>query len=112
MRRLTNKLKIGAETGAATIVAPALLAGTGTVAGKFLTETPIVSDAVRGTARGLQEGARKLTSGLDTIEAKEPWVRTKVLWLILLQILLLCLDIGFLQRCRSRLAITGETDAI
>ena len=70
LRRLTNKLKIGAETGAATIVAPALLSGIAAGTGKVLTETPILSDAVAGTARGLQEGGRRLTRGLETIEAK------------------------------------------
>ena len=115
LRRLTNKLKIGAETGAATIVAPALLAGTGTVAGKVLTETPILSDAVRGTARGLQTGARKLTSGLDTIEAKRALGQDQgFIANTLADTASVFRYRGFLPEevAEARLAITGETDAI
>ena len=115
LRRLTNKLKIGAETGVATIVAPALLAGTGSVASKFLTETPIVSDAVRGTARGLQAGARKLTSGLDTIEAKRALGQDQgFIANTLADTASVFRYRGFLPEeiAESRLAITGETDAI
>ena len=115
LRRLTNKLKIGAETGVATIVAPALLAGTGTVAGKVLTETPILSDAVRGTARGLQAGARKLTSGLDTIEAKRALGQDQgFIANTLADTVSVFRYRGFLPEeiAEARLAITGETDAI
>ena len=115
LRRLTNKLKIGAETGVATIVAPALLAGTGTVAGKVLTETPILSDAVRGTARGLQAGARKLTSGLDTIEAKRALGQDQgFIANTLADTASVFRYRGFLPEeiAEARLAITGETDAI
>ena len=115
LRRLTNKLKIGAETGVATIVAPALLAGTGTVAGKVLTETPILSDAVRGTARGLQEGARKLTSGLDTIEAKRALGQDQgFIANTLADTVSVFRYRGFLPEeiAEARLTITGETDAI
>ena len=115
LRRLTNKLKIGAETGAATIVAPALLSGTATVAGKVLTETPILSDAVSGTARGLQTGARKITSGLDTIEAKRALGQDQgFIANTLADVSSVFRYRGFLPEeiAEARLAITGETDAV
>ncbi len=115
LRRLTNKLKIGAETGVATIVAPALLSGTATVAGKVLTETPILSDAVSGAARGVQTGARKLTSGLDTIEAKRALGQEQgFVANTLADVASVFRYRGFLPEevAEARLAITGETDAV
>lgn len=115
LRRLTNKLAIGAETGTITAVAPALLTGTAAVAGKVLTETPILSDAVSGAATGVQRGARALGQGLETIEAKRALGQEQgVVANTLADIASVFRYRGFLPEgvAESRLLITGETDAI
>lgn len=113
LRRLTNKLKIGAETGALTIAAPLALSATGTVAGKVLTETPYVSDAVTGAARGALAGGRYVTRSLNTMEAK------RVLGVEQSPVANLVADVtktfryrGYLPEevAEARLLITGETD--
>lgn len=114
LRRITNKLAIGAETGLITAVAPAALAGTATVAGKVLTETPILSDAVRGTASGLQQGARTLTRGLDTIEAKRALGQEQgAVANTLADVASVLRYRGYLPEdvAEARLLITGKTDA-
>ena len=114
LRRLTNKLKIGAETGAATIVAPALLSGIAAGTGKVLTETPILSDAVAGTARGLQAGARRLTRGLETAEAKRVVGEDQnIVMEKLADLASVFRPRGYLpeEAAEARLLISGKTDA-
>ncbi|MEL0287068.1 MAG: hypothetical protein VXA34_00270 [Gammaproteobacteria bacterium] len=115
LRRLTNKLKIGLETGGLTIAAPLALSATGTVAGKVLTETPIISDAVSGAAAGTLKGARYIGRSLDTMEAK------RVLGQEQSPIANLVADVSKTFRYRgylpeevaeARLLITGETDKL
>ena len=114
LRRLTNKLAIGAETGAITAVAPAALAGTAAVAGKVLTETPILSDAVAGTARAVQAGGRAIGSRLEAIEAKRALGEEQgVVAAKLADIASAFRPRGFLpeQAAEQRVLISGKTDA-
>ena len=114
LRRLTNKLKVGVETGTLTAVVPAALMGTGAVAGKVLTETPILSDAVSGAARGLQSGARTLTRGLETAEARRALGQEQgVVANTLADISSVLRYRGYLPEevAEARLLVTGKTDS-
>lgn len=60
MRVLTNKFKAGIEAGAATVVAPTAVNVLGKTTSKVLTETPVVSDAIRLAAVGANKGLAKV----------------------------------------------------
>jgi hypothetical protein len=62
LRRLTNKLSVGAEGAAATIVAPAILAGTANVAGRALTQDTIAG-VTNPLAKGVQLAAKTTIKG-------------------------------------------------
>jgi hypothetical protein len=68
LRRLTNKLAIGAETGALTLAVPAALSATAKGTSKVLTETPVVKDVVRGTAAGVKKAGEAVGQSMAKLE--------------------------------------------
>ena len=68
LRRLTNKLAIGTETGALTLAVPAALGATARGTSKVLTEAPVVKDVVRGTAAGLKKAGQAVGQSMAKLE--------------------------------------------
>ena len=68
LRRLTNKLVVGTETGALTLAVPAALGATARGTSKVLTETPVVKDVVRGTAAGLKKAGQAVGQSMAKLE--------------------------------------------
>ena len=115
LRRLGNKLKVGFETGTIATVAPVAIAGTVAATGKVLTETPILREAVRGTATGVRSAGRKVSEGLQNIEARRALGQQQnIVANKLADIASVFRYRGFMPEevAEARLLVTGQTDAI
>ena len=110
LRRLSNKLSIGAETGAATLAIPAALG----LIGRVLTEVPGVKTGVQAGAKGLKSVGQAIGKTMSNLEDAVIFGEAEAVGNTIGNIAKVFRYRGFLPQeiATQRLLTTGTTDAI